>query len=263
MSDYDEYEALDTIAGVVHRMSEFFYQCEKDGTLITAKQRKEARNKCQDYHRQVRPALLKAWAPNFENIDKDARILVTGDAHGGFTRFLVDNGYVNIIVDEEILSLPPLYKEKITVDMNPTGKFDAILTNPPYNVGNNPNYYLQHVKKQKELLKDGGHYLVIIPNRFLAPFSLAAKTLRGWLRFHKVYPSLNHFFPGVATSIGGFYATKENLEEFNECDFEYLKEGVTIQQSLETATAIVDPSLIRTQIINKVLRSEFDQNHSE
>ena len=259
VSDYDEYEALDTIAGVVHRMSEFFYQCEKDGTLITAKQRKEARNKCQDYHRQVRPALLNAWAPNFENIDKDARILVTGDAHGGFTRFLVDNGYVNIIVDEEILSLPPLYKEKITVDMNPTGKFDAILTNPPYNIGNNPNYYLQHVKKQKELLKDGGHYLVIIPNRFLAPFSLAAKNLRGWLRFHKVYPSLNHFFPGVATSIGGFYATKENLEEFNECDFEYLKEGVTIQQSLETATAIVDPSLIRTQIINKVLRSEFDR----
>ena len=259
VSDYDENEALETISGVVHRMSEFFYQCEKDGTLITAKQRKEARNKCQDYHRQVRPALLKAWAPNFENIDKDARILVTGDAHGGFTRFLVDNGYVNIIVDEEILSLSPVYKEKITIDMNPTGKFDAILTNPPYNVGNNPNYYLQHVKKQKELLKDGGHYLVIIPNRFLAPFSLAAKTLRGWLRFHKVYPSLNHFFPGVATSIGGFYATKENLEEFNECDFEYLKEGVTIRQSLETATAIVDPSLIRTQIINKVLCSEFDR----
>lgn len=259
VSDYDKNEALEIIAGVVHRMSEFFYQCEKDGTLITAKQRKEARNKCQDYHRQVRPALLKAWAPNFENIDKDARILVTGDAHGGFTRFLVDNGYVNIIVDEEILSLSPVYKEKIIVDMNPTGKFDAILTNPPYNVGNNPNYYLQHVKKQKELLKDGGHYLVIIPNRFLAPFSLAAKTLRGWLRFHKVYPSLNHFFPGVATSIGGFYATKENLEEFNECDFEYLKEGVTIQQSLETATAIVDPSLIRTQIINKVLCSEFDR----
>ena len=55
---------------------------------------------------------------------------------------------------------------------------------------------------------------------------------------------------------------RKNLEEFNECDFEYLKEGVTIQQSLETATAIVDPSLIRTQIINKVLRSEFDP-HSE
>ena len=73
---------------------------------------------------------MKAWAPNFENIDKDARILVTGDAHGGFTRFLVDNGYVNIIVDEEILSLPPLYKEKITVDMNPLESL-MLLTNPP------------------------------------------------------------------------------------------------------------------------------------
>jgi hypothetical protein len=257
VSDYDEQEALSIIEGVIHRMSEFFYQCEKDGTLITAKQRKEARNKCQDYHRQVRPALLKAWVENFENINKDARILVTGDAHGGFTRYLVDNGYENIIVDEEILSLAPVYKEKITVNMDPTGKFDAILTNPPYNVGNNPNYYLKHVKKQRELLKDGGHYLVIIPNRFLAPFSQAAKTLRGWLRFHKVYPSLNHFFPGVATSIGGFYATKEEMEEFNECDFEYLKEGITIRQSLETPTAIVDPSLIRTEIISKVLNSDF------
>lgn len=238
-------------------MSEFYSECEKNGTLITAKERKEAKNKCQDYHRQVRPSLLKHWNSLLEFFPKDARILVDGDAHGGFTRFLIDNGYDNITVCEEIMSLPQIYKEKIKVDMNPSGKFKAVLTNPPYNVGNNPNYYLKHVEKHQDLLEDGGHYLAIMPNRFLAPFSKAGKAIKGWLRFHKVYPSLNHFFPGVATSIGGFYATKERLEEFNECDFEYLKEGVTILQSLGTPTAIVDPSPIRTSIINKVINSQF------
>lgn len=257
VSDYDEEEAVQIAEGVILRMSEFFYECEKNGTLITAKERKEARNKCQDYHRQVRPALLKNWSKVFEFLPTDARILVDGDAHGGFTRFLIDNGYNNITVCEEILSLPQIYKDKIKVDMNPSEKFKAILTNPPYNVGNNPNYYLKHVEKHRDLLEDGGHYLAIMPNRFLAPFSKAGKTIKGWLRFHKIYPSLNHFFPGVATSIGGFYATKENLVEFNECDFEYLKEGVTIRQSLETPTAIVDPSPIRTSIINKVINSQF------
>lgn len=257
VSDFSENVALEIIESVVHRMSSFFYQCEKDGTLITAKQRKEARNKCQDYHRIVRPALLKKWEGIFEYIPKDARILVTGDAHGGITRYLVDHEYSNITVDEEILSLPQVYKEKININMNPSGKFTALLTNPPYNVGNNPNYYLKHVEKHRELLEDGGHYLAIMPNRFLAPFSKAGKTIKGWLRFHKVYPSLNHFFPGVDTSIGGFYATKEQINEFNECDFEYLKENIVIRQSLEMPTAIVDPSPIRTNIINKVLNSEF------
>lgn len=257
VSDYLEQEALEIIEGVILRMSEFFYECEKNGTLITAKERKEARNKCQDYHRQVRPALLKNWFKLLKFLPKDARILVDGDAHGGFTRFLIDNEYNNITVCEEILSLPQIYKDKIEVDMNPFGKFKAVLTNPPYNVGNNPNYYLKHVEKHRDLLEDGGHYLAIMPNRFLAPFSKAGKTIKGWLRFHKVYPSLNHYFPGVATSIGGFYATKENLVEFNECDFEYLKEGVMIRQSLETPTAIVDPSPIRTSIINKVINSQF------
>jgi hypothetical protein len=257
ISDLGEEESLKIVEDVILRMSEFFYECERQGTLITAKQRKEARNKCQDYHRQVRPALLKFWVENFNKIPKDAKILVDGDAHGGFTRFLIDNEYTDITLCEEILSLPQIYKDKIQIDMNPSGKFTAILTNPPYNVGNNPNYYLKHVEKHRELLEDGGHYIAIMPNRFLAPFSKAGKTIKGWLRFHKVYPSLNHFFPGVATSIGGFYATKEKLREFNECDFEYLKEGITIHQSLETPTAIVDPSPIRTSIINKVINSNF------
>lgn len=257
ISDLTREESLQIIEDVVLRMSEFYCECEKNGTLITAKERKEARNKCQDYHRQVRPSLLKHWNLLLEFISKDAKILVDGDAHGGFTRFLIDNEYQNVTVCEEIMSLPQIYKEKIKVDMNPSGKFKAVLTNPPYNVGNNPNYYLKHVEKHRDLLEDDGHYLAIMPNRFLAPFSKAGKTIKGWLRFHKVYPSLNHFFPGVATSIGGFYATKENLVEFNECDFEYLKEGVTIRQSLETPTAIVDPSPIRTSIISKVIDSQF------
>jgi 16S rRNA G1207 methylase RsmC len=95
---------------------------------------------------------------------------------------LIDNEYNDISVCEEILSLPQIYKEKIKVDMNPSGKFKAILTNPPYNVGNNPNYYLKHVEKHRDLLEDGGHYLAIMPNRFLAPFSKAGNSSSKWLK---------------------------------------------------------------------------------
>jgi len=131
-------------------------------------------------------------------------------------------------------------------------KFDLIVGNPPYNVDGDNSYYVKFITKSKEILKDGGGFSLIVPNRFLDPDSKCAKSMKGWLRVTKIYPNVNHHFPGIGTNIAAFVGTKEVGSRFGVCDYIFDRDNTTIQWDMNKPMPIQATSLVGAKILDKV-----------
>ena len=135
-------------------------------------------------------------------------------------------------------------------------KFTSIIGNPPYNVNNNPSYYVKFIKRAYELLEDGGVVSLIVPNRFLDPGSMAGKELS---RFNvlSINANVNHHFPGVGTRIASFHAVKE--EPTPECKMVFEKEEKVIDWDYTQPMPIQTTSYHSAMVVEKVFNHIGDK----
>jgi hypothetical protein len=136
-------------------------------------------------------------------------------------------------------------------------KFNNVYGNPPFKLDGNNSFYIKFIQKSRSLLKEGGQFHFVIPNRFLSPTSKASKALSGWLDVSYVMPTVDHYFPGIGTSIGVVGGTVKNDSVFKKVPFIF-PEG-TVSRSLATPTPIVNPNLMSTSIISKIVDSDFER----
>ena len=148
-------------------------------------------------------------------------------------------------------------------------EFDAIVGNPPYTKNNedtvinstkgssikkkDKNFYVKFIKKSEELLKEGGRFDFIIPNRFLSPSSHAAKAMKKWLQADYVMPDLNSHF-NVATDIGSIGGIKVKKPTYPTIPYELPTKQI-INRSWATPCPTVKPNATSITINDKVLTS--------
>lgn len=79
-------------------------------------------------------------------------------------------------------------------------KYDIVMGNPPYQKGSYKSFYLNFIKLSKELLKDNGHLIFVIPNKILIPNDVnkAITQFDPEIIYHTVNAD---YFPSIATTI--------------------------------------------------------------
>lgn len=131
-------------------------------------------------------------------------------------------------------------------------KFDVYGINPPYNVDNNPNYYIKFIKIGKELLKEGGMMAFIVPNRFLDPQSNAGKAVHEFLELEKVYPNVKHYFPTIGSNVAAFFGKKRINPEKKDIPYIFTEDNVTVTWNPSEPMPIQSTTLKSAIIVNKV-----------
>lgn len=175
--------------------------------------------------------------------------IVCVETHSYYTEWLKKN---NFIVVERSAKMSNRNKSKSLLLSKP---FDVMVGNPPYNINGNKNFYVEFIKLAKDVLHEGGHFALVMPNRFLSPSSIAAKAFLSWLTVESVWPSLDKHFPNIDTSIGAVVGTKSrNVSDKN---VPFIFENEVIQHSLKKPTPIVNPTPLTTSIVTKVCDSAF------
>jgi len=138
-------------------------------------------------------------------------------------------------------------------------KFDVYGINPPYNVDNNPNYYIKFIKIGKELLKEGGMMAFIVPNRFLDPESNAGKSIHDYLELIKVYPNVKHYFPTIGSNVAAFIGKKTSNPSKNDIEYLFTEDNVTVTWNPEKPMPIQSTNLKSAIIVNKIFNFEADK----
>lgn len=131
-------------------------------------------------------------------------------------------------------------------------KFDVYGINPPYNVDNNPNYYIKFIKIGKDLLKEGGMMAFIVPNRFLDPQSNAGKAVHEFLELEKVYPNVKHYFPTIGSNVAAFVGKKKINPEKKDIHYIFTEDNVTVTWNPSEPMPIQSTTLKSAIIVNKV-----------
>ena len=176
-------------------------------------------------------ALKKGWAP------EDITVWENDKRHAYAIKCISDK--IDIILDDNSLS-----------KLNECAmKFDAVIGNPPYNVDNNPSFYVKFIVKAKELVKEGGHINLIVPNRFLDPGSKAGRELVD-LNMIEINANVNHHFPTVNTQIAAFHATTG--EPNSKCKMVFEKEEKVIDWDYTKPMPIQTTSYLSAMIVDKV-----------
>jgi len=131
-------------------------------------------------------------------------------------------------------------------------KFDVYGINPPYNVDNNPNYYIKFIKIGKEVLKEGGMMAFIVPNRFLDPDSNAGKSIHEYLELIKVYPNVKHYFPTIGSNVAAFIGKKTLNPSKNDIEYVFTEDNVKVTWNPEKPMPIQSTTLKSAIIVNKI-----------
>ena len=87
-------------------------------------------------------------------------------------------------------------------------KFDTMIANPPYQNGKNSNFYMDFIRLSKEVVKDGGDIIFVVPNRFCMNGSKLTNLLNEFQLKHITWNASSHF-PNVGTFIGAYVATNK------------------------------------------------------
>ena len=130
-------------------------------------------------------------------------------------------------------------------------KFDVVIGNPPYKINGNNNFYIKFIEKSQNLLKDGGIFAFVIPNRFLNPESMAAKQLRTFFEPDAVWTDLSSYFPHIGTNIGAVVGKKVKNNKYEKPVTFIFSDG-NITKSLTSPTPIMKPTILSVLIIEKV-----------
>lgn len=138
-------------------------------------------------------------------------------------------------------------------------KFDVYGINPPYNVDNNPNYYIKFIKKGEELLKENGIMAFIIPNRFLDPESSAGKSIHKFIELDKVYPDVKHYFPTIGSNVAAFLGRKVSKPQNKNIDYTFTSTGDSITWNPANPMPIQATNLKSALIVNKVFNKEGEK----
>jgi len=138
-------------------------------------------------------------------------------------------------------------------------KFDVYGINPPYNVDNNPNYYIKFIKIGNELLKEGGMMAFIVPNRFLDPDSNAGKSIHNYLELIKVYPNVKHYFPTIGSNVAAFIGKKTLNPSKNDIEYVFTEDDVTVTWNPEKPMPIQSTTLKSAIIVNKIFNYESEK----
>lgn len=138
-------------------------------------------------------------------------------------------------------------------------KFDVYGINPPYNVDNNPNYYIKFIKKGEELLKENGIMAFIIPNRFLDPESSAGKSIHKFIELDKVYPDVKHYFPTIGSNVAAFLGRKVSKPQNKDIEYTFTSTGDSITWNPSNPMPIQATNLKSALIVNKVFNKEGEK----
>lgn len=185
-------------------------------------------------------AVREKW-PNAE--------IVCAETHSYYMSWLKRNGFTVVEWSAEMNNVS--WSKSLWLSK----PFDVMVGNPPYNINGNKNFYVEFIKLAKDVLHEGGHFAMVMPNRFLSPSSIAAKAFSSWLNVKSVWPSLDKHFPNIDTSIGAIIGTKSSSVSDNKVPFIF--ENEVIQHSLKKPTPIVNPTPLSTSIVTKVCDSAF------
>ena len=144
-----------------------------------------------------------------------SEVLIPGSGYGVFALALIHRGWdphkiTCVEIDKAFALLSQKYvgglgAHIVNTDFltwQPKMQFDVIIGNPPYQMGKNSNFYVKFIERSAELLKEGGYFSFIIPNRFTLPHTPAAKALKDNFQLGALKASINDQFPGIGTSIG-------------------------------------------------------------
>lgn len=146
--------------------------------------------------------------------DKDYNILVINALSGSFPLRLRKKYPRARIICAEVFPYFTDHLRKLGFevvmykDLDARMKFDSVIGNPPYQNGDNSNFYVDFIKMSREYVAEGGRFDFIIPNRFLMPGSRSSEAMRDWVEPDYVFPNVNHHFPGISTAIGAIGGTK-------------------------------------------------------
>ena len=97
--------------------------------------------------------------------------------------------------------------------------FDIIMGNPPFQKGQNANFYVEFIKLAKQLLANTGYLVYIIPNRILIPQHDANVEI---LKFNPtfIYHTVNPKFPTkISTTIAGVICDNKEYSGETLCKF--------------------------------------------
>lgn len=184
--------------------------------------------------------------PNF-GIDNQVTI-VCARGHGDGYVDTFDSRKYNVISSRKFLSGALNYM-----------KFDVYGINPPYNVDNNPNYYIKFIKIGKDLLKEGGLMAFIVPNRFLDPESNAGKSVHNYLELIKVYPNVKHYFPTIGSNVAAFLGRKTSNPTKNDIEYVFTEDNVKVTWNPEKPMPIQSTTLKSAIIANKIFNFDSDK----
>lgn len=106
-----------------------------------------------------------------------------------------------------------LDNDKNGIDYTIWKDFDAVIGNPPYDLGKNHNFYIKFIDISYDFLKQEGILLFVIPNRFLLPKHSANNCLNSKFQFLDIYHTTKEF--NVSTDIGYFMALKNDKDKID------------------------------------------------
>lgn len=133
--------------------------------------------------------------------------------------------------------------------------FDNVVGNPPFAYDDNPNFYIEFIKISQKILKEGGYFDFVIPNRFLNPKTNAAKSLNKWLEATYVMPSVNHYF-NIGTEVGVVGGIARAKPNFNVIPYDF-DNGTVINRSLKNISPLVNVCPESISIVDKVVNTTF------
>lgn len=167
-------------------------------------------------------------------------------------------GY-NVIMLSSISKLKK--SEKIILDMTKrTWKkimknFDNMVGNPPFDYQGNSDFYIEFIKLANKIVKQGGYFDFVMPNRFLKPNSHAGQATNKVIEATYVMPNVNHYFD-IGTEVGVLGGIVTDNPKFNVIPYDF-DNGTVINRSLKDTTPLTNICLNSITIVDKVVGSSF------
>lgn len=131
-------------------------------------------------------------------------------------------------------------------------KFDVMLSNPPFQLGKNSNFYREFIAGSKDLVKEDGHMVFVTPNRYCMNKSKTTNLLNQF-QLHYVKWNVSDHFPKVGTFIGAYVA--DNHPEPDNTSVSVDFDGFT--EDIDFTIENLPPTPIDNKLLISIIQKYF------